>query len=225
METTKPYKILVVDDERDIVEIIRYNLQRSGYVTEAAGDGEEALEKAREFRPDLILLDIMMPRRNGLETLQVLREETMFQETMVLFLTALGAEIAEIEGLNLGADDYIIKPIKPQLLLSRIAAALRRINKENGHVIRVGDMVIDRERFSVVYKGADVFLAKKEFELLAFLASRPGRVFPRPEILRHVWGDGIIVGDRTVDVHVRRIRQKTGDIISTVKGVGYRLEV
>jgi two-component system alkaline phosphatase synthesis response regulator PhoP len=215
----------VVDDEKDIVEIIRYNLSRSGYVTEAAGDGEEALRKARLFRPDLILLDIMMPRKNGLETLSTLRADPGFHDTIVLFLTALGGETAEINGLNLGADDYIIKPIKPALLLSRIAAVLRRVNKEDGRILQIGEMIIDRERFAVTYKGADISLAKKEFELLAFLASRPGRVFPRTGILSRVWGDDVIVGGRTVDVHVRRIRQKTGDIIATVKGVGYRLDL
>lgn len=225
METAKPFKILVVDDEKDIVEIIRYNLSRCGYLTEAAGDGEEAIRKAKLFRPDLILLDIMMPRKNGLETLSALRADPGFHDTMVLFLTALGGETAEINGLNLGADDYIIKPIKPALLLSRIAAVLRRVNKEDGRILRVGEMTIDKERFAVTYKGADISLAKKEFELLAFLASRPGRVFPRTEILSRVWGDDVIVGDRTVDVHVRKIRQKAGDIITTVKGVGYRLDL
>jgi len=218
-------KILIVDDEEDIIEIIRYNLEHAGYVTATASNGEEALEKARHFQPDLIILDIMMPRKNGMEMLKELRRDAVFNNTLVLFLTALGNEYSEIEGLNLGADDYIVKPIKPRLLLSRVNALLRRLNKDEGATIRVGDLVIDRERFIVTYQGMDVILAKKEFELLALLASKPGRVFLRHEILNHVWGSDVIVGDRTIDVHIRKIRQKTGDIIATVKGVGYRIDL
>jgi two-component system alkaline phosphatase synthesis response regulator PhoP len=224
MLTERP-KILIVDDEKDIVEIIRYNLEHSGYQTETAANGEEALLKARQFGPDLIILDIMMPRKDGMETLRALRKDTAFSETLVLFLTARNTESSEIAGLNLGADDYIVKPIKPQLLLSRVNALLRRVNKDDGKVIRIGEMVIDRERFNIQYKGSDIALAKKEFELLALLASKPGRVFLRHEILSRVWGADVIVGDRTIDVHIRKIRQKTGDIIATVKGVGYRLDL
>lgn len=224
MQTEKS-RILVVDDEEDILEIIKYNLQRAEYEIETALNGEEALTKAAYFKPDLVILDIMMPRKNGMDTLRELRKKDYFRETLVLFLTALGSENAEIEGLNLGADDYIVKPIKPQLLLSRVKALLRRANKEEGTAIRIGEMVIDRERFLINYKGEDISLAKKEFELLALLASKPGKVFLRHEILSRVWGTEVIVGDRTIDVHIRKIRQKTGDIIATVKGVGYRLDV
>lgn len=222
---TEKRKILVVDDEIDIVDIIRYNLDRAGYSTASAANGEEALEIAGQFRPDLIILDIMMPHKDGMETLASLRRNPVFNDTLVLFLTALTGEKFEVEGLNLGADDYIQKPIKPQLLLSRINALFRRMNKDEGQVIHVGDMVINREKFIVTFQGQDVVLAKKEFELLALLASKPGRVFLRHEILNRVWGSEVIVGDRTIDVHIRKIRQKIGDIIATVKGVGYRLDV
>jgi two-component system alkaline phosphatase synthesis response regulator PhoP len=218
-------KILIVDDEEDILEIIRYNLQHAGYETETASNGVQAIEKARRFKPDLIMLDIMMPVKNGMETLSDLRRDPEFSETRVLFLTALGNEQSEIEGLNLGADDYIIKPIKPALLLSRIKAILRRVTPEANKLIEIGDVMIDREKFLVTYQGNEVVLAKKEFELLALLASKPGRVFLRHEILHQVWGTEVIVGDRTIDVHIRKIRKKTGDIITTVKGVGYRLDI
>lgn len=219
-------KILIVDDEEDILEIIRYNLEKEGYLIETALNGEEALRKAAYFKPELIILDIMMPRKNGMDTLRDIRANESIKETLVLFLTALGNERAEIDGLNLGADDYVVKPIKPKLLISRVNALLRRVNKEEETApVRVGDMVIDRERFLINYKGDDISLAKKEFELLALLASRPGKVFLRHEILNRVWGSDVIVGDRTIDVHIRKIRQKTGDIIATVKGVGYRLDM
>jgi two-component system alkaline phosphatase synthesis response regulator PhoP len=219
-------KILIVDDEEDILEIIRYNLEKEGYLIETAPNGEEALRKAAYFKPELIILDIMMPRKNGMETLKDIRANDSMKDTLVLFLTALGNERAEIDGLNLGADDYVVKPIKPKLLISRVNALLRRVNKEEETApVRVGDMIIDRERFLINYKGDDISLAKKEFELLALLASRPGKVFLRHEILNRVWGSDVIVGDRTIDVHIRKIRQKTGDIIATVKGVGYRLDM
>lgn len=219
-------KILIVDDEEDILEIIRYNLEKEGYLIETALNGEEALRKAAYFKPELIILDIMMPRKNGMETLKDIRANDSMKDTLVLFLTALGNERAEIDGLNLGADDYVVKPIKPKLLISRVNALLRRVSKEEETApVRVGDMIIDRERFLINYKGDDISLAKKEFELLALLASRPGKVFLRHEILNRVWGSDVIVGDRTIDVHIRKIRQKTGDIIATVKGVGYRLDM
>lgn len=230
LQTVSPHmpekpKILIVDDEQDILEIIRYNLEKADYVIETASNGEEAMRKARYFHPDLIVLDIMMPRKNGMETLRELRADETLKDTLVLFLTALGNERAEIDGLNLGADDYVVKPIKPQLLVSRVRALLRRVNKEEDPTpIHVGDIIIDRERFLINYKGADISLAKKEFELLALLASKPGKVFLRHEILNRIWGSEVIVGDRTIDVHIRKIRQKTGDIIATVKGVGYRLD-
>lgn len=218
-------KILVVDDEEDIVSIIQYNLDKAGYLTATASNGEEALEVAKKFHPDLVILDIMMPLKNGMDTLVSLRKNPDYSHTLVLFLTAVTSEKSEIEGLNEGADDYLLKPIKPQVLLSRVNALLRRVNKDEGKTISIGDMTINRERFMVTYKDKDVILAKKEFELLALLASKPGRVFLRHEILNRVWGSDVIVGDRTIDVHIRKIRQKTGDIIATVKGVGYRLDI
>jgi two-component system alkaline phosphatase synthesis response regulator PhoP len=217
-------KILVADDEEDILDVIRYNLEQAGYIAETALNGEEAIRKAKYFKPRLIILDIMMPLKDGMETLKELRKDPGFAGTLVLFLTALGNEVSEVEGLNLGADDYIAKPIKPQVLLSRIKALLRRSSgaaQEN--ILKAGDLVINRDEYSVTYRGGKkIMLPKKEFELLALLASKPGRVFPRQEILDKVWGSDIIVGDRTIDVHVRKIRQKTGEVISTVKGVGYR---
>lgn len=219
-------KILVVDDEADILEIISYNLKSAGYETVTAKDGLEAIQKAKIFRPDLIMLDIMMPNKNGIDTCRELRRLPEFKETMVLFLTALNDEKSEIEGLNMGADDYIAKPIKPRLLVSRINALFRRLNKTEEQQIQLGDLIIDREKFTVTYKGTEIILAKKEFELLQLLASKPGRVFLRNEILNQVWGTEVIVGDRTIDVHIRKIRQKLGvDLITTVKGVGYKFEL
>ncbi|WP_341834446.1 response regulator transcription factor [Chitinophaga pollutisoli] len=219
-------KILVVDDEADILEIISYNLKSAGYETVTAKDGLEAIQKAKIFRPDLIMLDIMMPNKNGIDTCRELRRLPEFKETMVLFLTALNDEKSEIEGLNMGADDYIAKPIKPRLLVSRINALFRRLNKTEEQQIHLGDLIIDREKFTVTYKGDEIILAKKEFELLQLLASKPGRVFLRNEILNQVWGTEVIVGDRTIDVHIRKIRQKLGvDLITTVKGVGYKFEL
>ncbi len=225
-----PAKILIVDDEADITELLSYTLSAKGYQTATARDGVEALRKAREWKPDLILLDVMMPRKDGLETLRDLRTLPDFDNTAVLFLTALGDEKSEIEGLRLGADDYIAKPIKPELLATRIAAALRRTRKTDDDDVEkrmeLGDLEINQTRFTVSYKGEEIMLAKKEFELLSLLASRPGRVFLRNEILQRVWGTDVIVGDRTIDVHIRKIRQKMGiDLITTVKGVGYKFEM
>ncbi|MBC9910447.1 response regulator transcription factor [Chitinophaga sp. G-6-1-13] len=219
-------KILVVDDELDILEIISYNLKTAGYETVTAKDGSEAIQKAKIFRPDLIMLDIMMPNKNGIDTCRELRKIPDFKDTMVLFLTALNDEKSEIDGLNMGADDYIAKPIKPKLLVSRINALFRRLHKAEETTVQLGDLIIDREKFTVTYKGQDIILAKKEFELLQLLASKPGRVFLRNEILNQVWGTEVIVGDRTIDVHIRKIRQKIGiDLITTVKGVGYKFEM
>ncbi|WP_298740861.1 response regulator transcription factor [uncultured Chitinophaga sp.] len=219
-------KILVVDDELDILEIISYNLKSAGYDTVTAKDGSEAIQKAKIFRPDLIMLDIMMPNKNGIDTCREIRKIPEFRDTMVLFLTALNDEKSEIDGLNMGADDYIAKPIKPKLLVSRINALFRRLHKTEETQLQLGDLIIDREKFTVSYKGQEIILAKKEFELLQLLASKPGRVFLRNEILNQVWGTEVIVGDRTIDVHIRKIRQKIGiDLITTVKGVGYKFEM
>ncbi len=221
-------KILIVDDEPDICEIIRYNLQREGFQTATAHDGSNALYVAKAFLPDLILLDIMMPEKDGIETLKDLRKHSKLKHIAVIFLTAIGSETAQVEGLNIGADDYIVKPIKPRLLLSRIQAVLRRtVHSGSGQAtLNVGSLLIDRGRFLVYYQDKAVTLAKKEFELLELLAGDPGRVFLRDEILHKVWGTEVIVGDRTIDVHVRKIRKKIqANIIQTVKGVGYKLEV
>jgi two-component system alkaline phosphatase synthesis response regulator PhoP len=219
-------KILVVDDEADILEIISYNLKTAGYDTLTARDGSEAIQKAKIFKPDLIILDIMMPVKNGIETCQAIRQIPDLKQTHVIFLTALSDEKSEIEGLNVGADDYIAKPIKPKLLVTRINALFRRIQKTEENTISFGDLVIHKDKYIISYQGEDILLAKKEFELLLLLASKPGRVFLRNEILNQVWGTEVIVGDRTIDVHIRKIRQKMGiDLITTVKGVGYKFEI
>lgn len=223
-----PGKILVVDDEPDIVEFISYNLKTKGYQIATARDGVEAIKKAKDFQPDLILLDIMMPNKDGMQALKELRQIPDFEQTAIIFLTALSDEKSEIEGLNIGADDYISKPIKPELLVTRIAAALRRtkVDEDQEQKISFNDLEINKTKFTVTYKGEDIMLAKKEFELLSLLASKPGRVFLRNEILQRVWGTDVIVGDRTIDVHIRKIRQKLGiDLITTVKGVGYKFEM
>lgn len=217
-----------MDDEQDIVEFIDYNLQKAGYDTLTANNGDEAIRKASLFNPDLILLDVMMPEKDGLQTIQQLRRNPELDGTIIIFLTALSDEKSEIEGLKMGADDYIAKPIKPELLLTRLRTALRRVKKdeESDNKIVFGDLEINKYKFTVSYKGEEIILAKKEFELLNLLASKPGRVFLRNEILQKVWGTEVIVGDRTIDVHIRKIRQKLGiDVITTVKGVGYKFEM
>ncbi|MCD6062799.1 MAG: DNA-binding response regulator [Flavipsychrobacter sp.] len=225
---TLPGKILIVDDEPDIVEFISYNLKGKGYLVSTAKDGVEAIRKAREFKPDLILLDVMMPNKDGIQTIKELRAMPDFDQTAIIFLTALSDEKSEIEGLKTGADDYIAKPIKPELLATRISAALRRFRKEDDQEQKLvfGDLEINKTKYTVIYQEQEILLAKKEFELLALLASKPGRVFLRNEILQRIWGTDVIVGDRTIDVHIRKIRQKVGiDLITTVKGVGYKFEM
>jgi len=223
-----PGKILIVDDEPDIVEFITYNLKSKGYNIVTAHDGAEAIRKAKEFRPDLILMDVMMPNKDGIQAVRELRQLPDFEQTAIIFLTALNDEKSEIAGLQVGADDYITKPIKPELLATRINAALRRFRKEEeqDQKLTFGDLEINKTKFTVTYQGRDIMLAKKEFELLSLLASRPGRVYLRNEILQRVWGTDVIVGDRTIDVHIRKVRQKIGiDLITTVKGVGYKFEM
>lgn len=223
-----PGKILVVDDEPDILEFISYNLKNKGYQIATAADGVEAIKKAKDFQPDLILLDVMMPNKDGMQTIRELRQMPDFENTAIIFLTALSDEKSEIDGLNLGADDFISKPIKPELLSTRIATALRRtkVDEDEEQKLTFDDLEINKTKFTVSYKGNEIILAKKEFELLSLLASKPGRVFLRNEILQRVWGTDVIVGDRTIDVHVRKVRQKLGvDLITTVKGVGYKFEI
>jgi two-component system alkaline phosphatase synthesis response regulator PhoP len=219
-------KVLIVDDEPDILEIISYNLIKEGYEILTAKNGIEALDKVASYKPDLVILDIMMPKMSGVEVCKILRSKPEYNDTLILFLSALSDESSQIKGLETGADDYVSKPISPKVLVSRVNAIFRRLNKEEGKIIKLGNMVIDPERFMVILNGADVVLAKKEFELLYLLASKPGRVFLRNEILSQVWGAEVIVGDRTIDVHIRKIRQKLGiDCITTVKGVGYKFEM
>jgi two-component system alkaline phosphatase synthesis response regulator PhoP len=232
---TKGKKILIADDEPDILEILQYNLAAEGYQVITAKDGDEAIEKARAFHPELIVLDIMMPKKTGIEVCNILRMQPAFGETLIIFLTALSDEKNQIHGLETGADDYISKPISPKVLISRVNALFRRTRRRTTEAvavplatstIQVGDLMIDKEKFLVNYQQKDITLAKKEFELLALLASRPGRVFLRNEILSQVWGTDVIVGDRTIDVHIRKIRQKLEvDCITTVKGVGYKFDL
>ena len=219
-------KILIADDEPDILEIIEFNLQAQGYDVTTAKNGDEAFEKAKKINPDLIILDIMMPGKNGIEVCNLLRMIPAFKQTLIVFLTALSDEITEIKGLESGADDYLTKPISPKILISKVNALFRRLNKEETGIIKIGNLVINREKYSVTFKDADIVLARKEFELLSLLASKPGKVFLRNEILNQIWGTEVIVGDRTIDVHIRKIRQKLGiDCITTVKGVGYKFEM
>ncbi len=225
MEATKK-KVLIADDEPDILEIISYNLTKEGYEIYTAKDGQMAIDLANQVKPDLVILDIMMPKKTGIEVCEILRSQPVFHDTLIIFLTALSDEASQVKGLELGADDYVNKPISPKVLVSRVNAIFRRLKKENGKIIKMGNMIIDPVRFIVSVDDNDYSLAKKEFELLYLLAFRPGRVFLRNEILNQVWGSDVIVGDRTIDVHIRKIRQKLGiDCITTVKGVGYKFEL
>jgi two-component system alkaline phosphatase synthesis response regulator PhoP len=223
----KGKKILIADDEPDILEIVSYNLSNEGYEIVNARDGEEALQKAKAFKPDLIILDVMMPNKTGMEVCKILRLQPEFQHTLIIFLTALNDEISHVRGLEYGADDFISKPVSPKVLVSKVNALFRRAPKtDTNKILTINDLVIDPVQFIVEYKGEQIILAKKEFELLYLLASKPGRVFLRNEILSQIWGVDVIVGDRTIDVHIRKIRQKLGvDCITTVKGVGYKFEL
>lgn len=223
METNK---ILVAEDDPDIMEIICYTLQKGGHEVFSAFNGNEALDMARKIHPDLIILDVMMPYRNGIEVCRILRLDPLFKETCIIFLTALSDESTHIRGLETGGDDYISKPVSPKILLSRINALLRRVKKQEIKPITVGELTIDPIRFLIIKDNNEIILPKKEFELLYLLASEPGKVFGRMEILNKIWGSDVIVGDRTIDVHVRKIRQKIElDCIKTVKGKGYKFEL
>ena len=225
---TNPIKILIADDEPDIIEIISFHLNKAGYEVESAKDGSEAIEKAKIFNPDCIILDVMMPKRTGFEVCEYLRSQKQFDKTLIVLLTALNDEASHIKGLELGGDDFISKPISPKVLVSRITALFRRLQptESDKKVITINDLIIDITQYKTVLKGVTHVLAKKEFELLYLLAAQTGRVFLRGEILSQVWGNDVIVGDRTIDVHVRKVRQKLGiDCITTVKGVGYKFEI
>jgi len=222
----KGKKILVADDEPDILEIIQYNLTKEGYEVTTAKDGDDALTKIKASKPDLVILDIMMPKKNGIQVCEILRAQPAYRDTLIIFLTALSDESSHIRGLESGGDDYISKPISPKVLNSRVNAVFRRLNTESGEkIITVENIKIDPVRFEATIDNKPIVLAKKEFELLYLLASRPGRVFLRNEILNQIWGNDVIVGDRTIDVHIRKVRQKLGiDCITTVKGVGYKFD-
>lgn len=222
----KGRKVLIADDEPDIIEILKYNLEKEGYSVISAKDGDEALEKARLTQPELIVLDMMMPKKNGMEVCEILRAQVAYKDTLIMFLTALSDEATQLKGFSTGADDYVTKPVSPNVFVSKVNALFRRIKKPDHQIITVNNLIIDPEKFMVEYEGKDIVLAKKEFELLYLLATKPGRVLLRNEILSQVWGNDVIVGDRTIDVHIRKIRQKLGiDCITTVKGVGYKFEL
>ena len=219
--------ILVVDDERDLLDLIEYNLKKEGFKVLKAENGEEGIRKAKEHKPDLILLDIMMPKMDGLEAVEIMRKDDDLKKTPIIFLTARSDEKTEIDGLNKGGDDYITKPISTTKLVSRIKAVLRRFDDsgQTANKLEVHDLQIDKDRYIVLQEDNEFQLPRKEFELLFFLASRKGKVLDRQTLLNKVWGDNIYVVDRTVDVHVRKIREKLGDhYIETVKGVGYRFK-
>ena len=220
-------KILVVDDDPDILEFLSYNLKKEEYEVAEALNGKVALQIAEKFKPDLILLDVMMPEMDGIQTCQELRKNSMFKDIFIVFLTARIEEYSEIAGFTAGADDYITKPIKPGALLSRIKAILKRKHAPAGQdIITLGDLVIDKTSYDVTYKGQKIHFARKEFELLYMLASQPGKVFSRDKILEQIWGNDVYVGDRTVDVHIRKIREKIDpDFIKTVKGIGYKYDI
>lgn len=218
-------KILLVDDEQDILDLIKYNLEKEGFEVQTANNGREGLREARVFLPDLILLDVMMPEMDGMETCIQMKDLPELRHTIIAFLTARGEDYSQIAGFEAGADDYITKPIKPRVLVSRVKALLRRKSsaEEPGKKKKIKGIVIDKERYLVLKNGEELALPKKEFELLSLLMSQPGRVFTREIILSTVWGNDVIVGDRTIDVHIRKLREKLGDEhFKTVKGVGYK---
>ena len=222
-------RILIVDDEPDILEFLEYNLSKEGFQIMKANDGFQAIEIAKDFLPHLILLDIMMPNMDGVETCYKLRASPSFNKTMIAFLTARHEEYSQIAGLEAGADDYIQKPIRPRLLVTRVKALLRRheevVEEESNNILHIGSLKIDKESYEVHENSERIELAKKEFDILWLLASKPGKVFSREEIYRTVWGNNVIVGNRTIDVHISKLREKLGDAhIKTVKGVGYKID-
>ncbi|MGM0475136.1 MAG: response regulator transcription factor [Bacteroidota bacterium] len=225
------FKILLVDDEKDILEFLGYNLKNEGFKISTATNGIEAVRKAKEIKPHLILMDVMMPEMDGIAACEEIRKDKELQQTLVAFLTARGEDFSQIAGFEAGGDDYITKPIKPKVLVSRVKALLKRMihkaeifaEKGTENKIRAGELVVDKDRYMVIKKGKDISLPRKEFELLSLLISRPEKVFTREEIFDRVWGDNIVVGDRTIDVHIRKLREKLGSkCIQTVKGIGYK---
>jgi len=229
MDVSK-FNILLVDDETDVLEFLSYNLKKEGFKVTTATNGREAIKKAIAVVPHLIVLDVMMPEMDGIATCEEIKQIPVLKNSLVIFLTARGEDYSQIAGFDAGADDYVTKPIKPKLLISRVKALLRRYQDDQlttaPEQLEVKDFVIDSERFVVINKGKEIILPKKEFELLRLLASKPNKVFSCEEIFSKIWGDNVIVGDRTIDVHVRKIREKIGiENITTVKGVGYKFEV
>ncbi|MCB0568260.1 MAG: response regulator transcription factor [Phaeodactylibacter sp.] len=225
----EPVKILVVDDEPDILEFLRYNLAKEGFEVITASNGEDGIRKAEAERPSLIILDIMMPVMDGVEVCRYLRSKPEFSRTIITFLTAREEDYSQIAALDVGGDDYITKPIRPRVFVSRIKALLRRSERaevsESKGLIQIGGLVIDSDRVTVTREDEVIELAKKEFELLFLLVSKPGKVFSREEIFNKVWGTDVIVGNRTIDVHIRKLREKIGDhYIKTIKGIGYKFE-
>lgn len=219
------YKILLVDDEEDIIEFLSYNLDKEGYTVVTASNGIEAIQKARKEKPDMILMDVMMPEMDGMTAVQEIRKMPSMEQTIIVFLTARSEDYSQIAGFDAGGDDYVAKPVKPKVLMSRIKALLRRSTKKEtvDHSIEIGDLIIDPEKFVVIKGGEELILPNKEFKILLLLAGSPNKVFSREEIFSKVWGNDVIVGDRTIDVHVRKIREKIGiDNIRTIKGVGYK---
>lgn len=230
MSASPQHKILLVDDEDDILEMIGYNLEEEGYDVETARDGKEAIKKAQRFKPDLILLDVMMPEMDGMEACTEIRKIDELKGTLIAFLTARSEDYSQIAGFEAGADDYIAKPVKPKVLNSRVKALLRRPQfqeegEEGKNALEAEGIRVDKEQYLVFKDEKEMSLPKKEFELLALLISKPGKVFDRDEILSGVWGQDVVVGDRTIDVHIRKLREKLGnELIKTVKGVGYKFE-
>jgi two-component system alkaline phosphatase synthesis response regulator PhoP len=224
MQNLKGHTILLVDDEPDILEFLSYNIRKEGYKVFTASNGEEAVRLTQQLNPSLIILDVMMPKMDGIETCQVIRKDLNLAQPLVAFLTARAEDYAQIAGFEAGGDDYITKPIRPRLLISKIEALLRRLEKSGGIEVNQGERAIkiDREKFTVEIEGKELLLPKKEFELLELLASRPGKVYNREQILAIVWGNETVVGERTIDVHIRKLREKLGDdYIRTIKGIGY----
>lgn len=220
----KNIKILLVDDEPDILEIVGYNLSNEGYQVITAENGQEGIKKAQEELPHLIILDVMMPEIDGIEACEIIRKNPDLKNTIVTFLTARGEDYSQVAGFDAGADDYITKPIKPKVLVSKVKALLRRFKEADVvDTLKVGNLVINRDEYKITSKGKELILPRKEFELLSLLASKPGKVFKRDEILDAVWGSEVVVGGRTIDVHIRKLREKLGDkSFKTIKGVGYK---
>ena len=220
----KDIKILLVDDEPDILEIVGYNLSSEGYQIITASNGQEGVEKAKKELPHLIILDLMMPEMDGIEACEIIRKNPDLKNTIITFLTARGEDYSQVAGFDAGADDYITKPIKPKVLVSKVKALLRRFKEEDVEdTLKVGSLIINRDEYKVVSEGKEIILPRKEFELLSLLASKPGKVFKRDEILDTVWGSEVVVGSRTIDVHIRKLREKLGDnSFKTIKGVGYK---